>query len=56
MDESKSMGHDGISKTGFENETPHIVREKLQVKKEMKNSNDWKTNNITLIKSVVSEN
>lgn len=36
MDESKSMVHDGISKTGFENEIPHTVRRKLQAKQEMK--------------------
>lgn len=49
MDELRSMVHDGISKTGFENGIPLTVREKLLAKKEMKNSNDWKTNNITLI-------
>lgn len=36
MDESKSMVHDGISKTGFENEIPHTVRQKLQAKQEIK--------------------
>lgn len=36
MDESKSMVHDGISKTGFENEIPHTVRQELQAKQEMK--------------------
>lgn len=30
MDESKGMVHDGISKTGFENDIPYTVREKLQ--------------------------
>lgn len=29
MDESKSMVHDGIKKTGFENEIPHTVWKKL---------------------------
>lgn len=45
MDESKSMVHDGISKTGFENEIPHTVRQKLQAKQEMKNRNDQKDRN-----------
>lgn len=56
MDESKHKVHDGISKTGFENGMPCTVKGKLQAKKEMKYSNDQKTDNVTSIRSVVHIN